>query len=118
MYNCIKEKVIFMSVTIHIFYSGKNGNAMKFMNEMISSGIVDEIKKEEGNLRYEYFFPIDDNETVLLIDCWKNQEALDIHHKLPLMKEIMDLREKYDLHMVVEKYESISDDKDEKYIRK
>lgn len=105
-------------ISVNIYYKGINGNAKKFVNEMIDLGIVDKIRKEEGNLRYEYFFPIDDNETVLLIDCWKNQEALDIHHKLPLMKEIMELREKYDLHMVVEKYESISDDKEEKYIRK
>ena len=105
-------------ISVNIYYKGINGNAKKFVNEMIDLVIVDKSRKEEGNLRYEYFFPIDDNETVLLIDCWKNQEALDIHHKLPLMKEIMELREKYDLHMVVEKYESISDDKDEKYIRK
>lgn len=105
-------------ISVNIYYKGINGNAKKFVNEMINLGIVDKIRKEEGNLRYEYFFLVDDNETVLLIDCWKNQEALDIHHKLPLMKEIMELREKYDLHMVVEKYESISDDKDEKYIRK
>ena len=107
-----------MSITIHIFYTGKNGNAMKFMNEMISSGIVDEIKKEEGILRYEYFYPTNDKETILLIDSWKNQEALDIHHKLPLMKRILDLREKYDLHMKVEKFESINDDLDKAFIRK
>lgn len=38
-------------------------------------------------------------------------------HKM-IMKQIMELREKYDLHMIVEKYESIVDLKDEKYIRK
>jgi len=118
MYNCIKDKVIFVSVTIHIFYSGKNGSAIKFMNEMISSGIVDKIRGEEGNLRYDYFMPINDKETILLIDSWENQEALDIHHKLPLMKKIMDLREKYDLHMKVEKFESIMDNLDKEFIRK
>ena len=35
---------------------------------MISSGIVDEIRKKEGNLRYEYFEPLDDKDTILLID--------------------------------------------------
>ena len=105
-------------ITINIYYSGKNGNAKKFISEMIELKIVDEIRKEAGNLRYEYFCPIDDNETVLLIDSWESQEALDIHHHLPLMKKIAELREKYDLHMKVEKYESIIDSKDEKYIRK
>lgn len=105
-------------LTILIRYKGANGSAKKFLEEMISSGIVEEIRKEEGNLRYEYFFPQDEEETVLLIDSWVNQEALDKHHKLPLMNKIKELREKYDLHMEVEKYISLEDGKDEKYIRR
>ena len=93
-----------MSLTINIYYTGENGNARKFANEMISSGIVDRIREEEGNLRYEYFFPADDNETLLLIDKWKDEEALDIHHKSLMMSEIAELREKYGLKMRVEKY--------------
>lgn len=34
------------------------------------------------------------------------------------MAKIAKLRDKYDLHMKVEKYESINDLSDEKYIRK
>ena len=85
---------------------------------MIKLGLVDQIRNEEGNLGYEYFFPLEDKETVLLIDSWVNQEALDKHHNLPLMKKISDLRKKYDLHMEVTKYIPLVDDKDEKYIRK
>ena len=107
-----------MSITINIYYKGKNGNAKKFVNDMISLGIVDEIRKEEGNLKYDYFYPVDDENTVLLIDTWESQEALDIHHELPVMKKISELREKYDLHMLVESYELIEDDEDNKYIRK
>jgi len=93
-----------MNLIINIYYTGENGNARKFANEMISSGIVDRIRKEEGNLKYEYFFPIDYPETVLFIDKWKDKEALDIHHKSLMMKEIAELREKYGLKMRVEKY--------------
>lgn len=93
-----------MAITINIYYSGKNGNARKFADEMISSGIVDKIRAEKGNLKYEYFFPMNDSETVLLIDSWENQNAIDIHHKSPMMQKIIDLREKYDLHMKVERY--------------
>ena len=81
-----------MSITINIYYKGVEGNARKFAEEMISSGIVDEIRKEKGNLRYEYFFPMNDTETVLLIDSRENQEALDIHHKSPMMARIIALR--------------------------
>lgn len=73
---------------------------------MESSGTAAKIRKEEGNLRYEYFIPMADPETVLLIDCWKDQEAIDRHHASPMMEKIAELRVKYDLHMRVERYVS------------
>lgn len=97
-----------MAITINIYYTGVNGNARKFMQEMISSGVVDEIRAEDGNLRYEYFFPMDDRETVLLIDSWKDQQSINVHHASSMMMKITELREKYDLHMKVERY--ISDE--------
>lgn len=108
-----------MAITINIYYTGKNGNAKKFANDMISSGTVDKIRTKKGNLKYEYFFPFDDSETVLLIDSWSNQQALDEHHKSEMMSTIAELREKYDLHMKVERY--ITDDEnmniDKEFIR-
>lgn len=95
-----------MAVTINIYYSGVNGNAVKFAEEMVSSGTVSDIRAEDGNMRYEYFFPMDDKETVLLIDSWKDQHSLDVHHASPMMAKIMELREKYGLHMRVERYVS------------
>ena len=96
-----------MSFTINIYYTGQNGSAKEFAREMISSGLVDKIRAEEGNLRYEYFLPMDGGETVLLIDAWQSQEALDFHHKSPMMKEIAALRDKYKLKMRVQKFEEI-----------
>jgi quinol monooxygenase YgiN len=109
-----------MAITIHIYYTGKNGSARKFAEEMTESGVVDDIRRENGNLRYDYFYPMNDVETVLLIDSWENQQAIDVHHKSPMMEQIMKLREKYDLSMKVERY--ISDEAgipstDRKYIR-
>ena len=107
-----------MSFTMNIYYKGKNGSAASFANEMISSGIVDEIRSKKGNLRYEYFEPLDDKETILLIDSWEDQASLDRHHESDTMHKIMELRNKYDLHIKVEKYILDSNNQDEKYIRK
>ncbi len=95
-----------MSITINIYYTGKNESARAFAREMTDSGIVDAIRREKGNLRYAYFQPMDDPGTVLLIDSWNDQAALDAHHASPMMKQISVLREKYDLHMKVERYVS------------
>lgn len=107
-----------MAFTINIYYTGSNGSAKKFAEEMINSGIVEEIQSKKGNLRYEYFMPLDDDETILLIDSWENQEALDEHHKSETMNKITSLRNKYDLHMRVERYSFVeNNDNDKKYIK-
>jgi quinol monooxygenase YgiN len=93
-------------ITLNLYYSGVNRNARKFAEEMESSGTADKIRAEKGNVRYEYFFPMKDSETVLLIDAWENQEAIDSHHASPMMQTIAQLREKYDLHMKVERFVS------------
>ncbi|HBN38796.1 MAG TPA: antibiotic biosynthesis monooxygenase [Ruminococcaceae bacterium] len=95
-----------MAITVNIYYTGVDGNARKFAEEMVLSGVVSDIRAEDGNLKYEYFFPMDDRETVLLIDSWENQQSIDVHHASPMMKKIIELREKYDLHMRVERYVS------------
>ena len=93
-----------MSLTVNIYYTGSGGSARKFAEEMTSSGLVEAIRAEEGNEKYAYYFPADDPETVLLIDRWRDQAALDIHHKTPMMAQIAALRKKYNLKMRVERY--------------
>lgn len=109
-----------MAITVNLYYTGTNGNARQFAQEMTSSGVVQAIREEKGNLKYEYFFPMEDPETVLLIDSWEKQEAIDEHHKTPMMKKIMELREKYDLHMKIERYRSDDEipERDKMFVRK
>lgn len=109
-----------MAITVNLYYTGENGNALKFAKEMLESGIVADIRAEKGNLRYEYFRPVEDPETILLIDSWADQESIDVHHASPMMGKLAALREKYDLHMKVERY--VSDESapssDQQFIRK
>lgn len=109
-----------MAITVNIYYTGENGNARKFAEEMEQSGTVALIRAEKGNKKYEYFYPKNDPETVLLIDSWESQEAIDKHHASPMMDKISELRNKYDLHMKVERYVEDVDgvpDKDKSFIK-
>ena len=105
-------------ITVNLYYTGTNGSAKAFATEMEASGIVDEIRNEPGNLRYQYFSSLDDPETVLLIDSWTDQAAIDAHHASSMMQKIIELREKYDLHMTAERFISEEMGDDEKFIRK
>jgi len=104
-------------ITVNLYYKGQNGSARAFAREMEQSGIADNIRSEKGNLRYQYFVPLDDPETVLLIDSWVDQAAIDEHHASPMMKQLAELREKYDLHMTVERFVRDEYEGDKKFIR-
>ena len=105
-------------ITVNLYYRGTGGSARAFAAEMESSGIADAIRREPGNLRYRYFQPLDDPETVLLIDSWTDQAAVDAHHASPMMARLAALREKYDLHMTAERFVSDAIGSDERFIRK
>ena len=106
-------------ITVNLYYHGAKGAARAFAEEMEFSGIAAAIRSEPGNLRYQYFQPLDDPDTVLLIDSWQDQAAIDAHHASPMMGRLAALREKYDLHMAAERFVSAEENpEDEKFLRK
>ena len=105
-------------ITVNLYYKGVNGAARAFAEEMETSGIAQAIRAEKGNLRYQYFQPLGDSETVLLIDSWRDQSAIDAHHASLMMARLAALREKYDLHMTVERFVSEDVGEDDRFIRK
>ena len=41
-------------ITVNLYYTGTNGSARAFAEEMVQTGVVTAIRAEDGNLRYEY----------------------------------------------------------------
>ena len=108
-----------MSICVNLYYKGENRNARKFAEEMELSGLADAIRREEGNLRYDYFIPLSDPETVLLVDVWRDQAAIDAHHQSPMMEKLARLREEFDLHMTAERWVSLdAPAEDERFLRR
>ena len=75
-----------MSITVNILYTSTNGQARKFAEEMVERNIVKAIRAEEGNEKYDYYFPLEE------------------HHKSEMMAQINELRKKYKLKMKVERF--------------
>lgn len=91
-------------ITINIRYNAPDGNALKYMKEMETTGFADSIRAIPGCLRYDYFIPQDDPQSVLLIDCWEDQQALNRYHSSPVMKKTETLRAKYQLERKAEMF--------------
>ena len=78
-------------ITVHIYYTGAQGSALRFAQEMTESGAVEKIRAEAGNLGYAYYPSLEDPETVLLVDSWQDQAAIDAHHQSPMMSRTLRL---------------------------
>ena len=104
-------------ITMLIYYRGTVGAAGSFVAQMEAEGIAADIRREPGCVRYEYFQPLDEPGTILLLDTWTDQGALDAHHASTMMKRLAELRVRYDLKMTAEKYVSVDLGKDSKYIK-
>ncbi len=95
-----------MSITRIVYYTGENGSARRFVRNMEESGAASLIRREEGNERYEYFFSATDPETVMLVDQWRDEEAIDVHNRSLMKKDVLEQRKQYDLKLRVERYYS------------
>ena len=74
-----------MSLVVNLYYTGENDSAKRFAEEMEKTGVAQRIRNEPGNERYDYFQSLNDSETILLIDQWRDQQALNAHHASPMM---------------------------------
>lgn len=95
-----------MSITRIVYYTGEYGSAVKFAHEMEDSGAASLIRREDGNERYEYFLSMKDPETVMLVDQWRNQEAINVHETSLMKQDLLKLRKQYKLQMRIERYYS------------
>ena len=91
-------------IILHVYYTGAPGAAEEFMHDMISSGIQQEVKAENGCLQYDYFIPEGSKDTVLLLEGWQNADALSAHSNGEVMKKIRATKAKYAIETVIEKY--------------
>ena len=95
-----------MSITRIVYYTGENGSARRFVRDMEESGAASLIRREDGNERYEYFFSANDRETVMLVDQWRDQDAINVHEHSLMKKDVLALRKEYGLSIRIERYYS------------
>lgn len=93
-----------MMVVLNVIYKGENDNTLKFVEEVKSSGLLEAIRNEQGNLQYEYYSSLDNPNSIILIEHWSNAYDLSRHSKGENIKKIGELKDKYNLVSEVKKF--------------
>lgn len=98
------EEEYMEKIVLHVYYSGAEEALRTFVREM-ESGLQRDVKAEDGCEQYDYFLPVDGEPCVLLLERWRDAEALRRHMAQPRMEEIRAQKERLGLTTRVERYE-------------
>ena len=91
-------------IVLNVTYKCKPQMRDEFLEMIISEGIDVECRAEEGNLKYDYFIPTDDSDDLLLVEKWRDAEALAKHSKQPHFAKLGEIKKEYVNDTIIEKY--------------
>ena len=80
---------------LYVMYTVQPGCRESFLNEAVDSGVVAEIRRENGCRRYEYFYSAEEDTKLLLVEQWETEADQKLHMKQPHMNVLRALKEKY-----------------------
>lgn len=89
---------------MHVTYKVKAGKRDEFIQKVKELGIMTASKQEPGNLFYEYYYPIDDDNSVLLIESWTDTNAQAAHGKTEYFKMLSNLKNEYVEAVLIKKF--------------
>lgn len=76
----------------------------EFLEMIMSEGIDDACRGEDGNIKYDYYIPTDDSDDLLLVEKWRDAEALDKHSKQPHFARLGELKKDFVNDTIIEKF--------------
>ena len=92
-------------IVLNVTYKCKPGKAKEFFDSVRKEGIDESSRAEEGNIRYEYYFPAEGGDELLLMEKWKDTEAFASHGQQPHFKRLGELKAEYVNETVIDKFE-------------
>ena len=87
---------------ILVTYTTNPGMRETFIQEVTSSGILEQIRAEDGLLTYDYYLPVQNDNQILLVEKWSSREHQQRHLRQPHMEKLKELKERYVNHTHLE----------------
>ncbi len=69
------------------------------------SGLLDAIRAENGCLRYDYYFSVQEENVILLVEQWESEKLQQEHMQHPNMTRLQALKAEYIANTILQKAE-------------
>lgn len=86
-----------------VTYTARDAQTIRaFYKEVAAAGVIEETHKEEGNLRYDYYFSSERENEILIVEKWVSREMQVYHDSLPHLVTLGKIKEKYGIETTFE----------------
>ena len=91
-------------IVLNVTYTCRPGMRGAFLERISAEGIGAASRAEDGNIGYDYFIPVEGDGEVLLVEKWRDEEALAAHAAAPHFGKLKELKPIYVVDTVIERF--------------
>lgn len=92
-------------IVLNVTYRCKPDMREDFLERIIAEGIDEASRREEGNIKYDYYIPVDGGDELLLIEKWRDEASLAAHSTTEHFGRLKELKPIYVQGTVIQRFE-------------
>ena len=92
-------------IVLNVTYKCKPGMRETFLGKIREEGLDVKSRAEAGNIKYDYYFPAEEKDELLLVEKWKDADAVADHGVQPHFLRLGEIKSLYVDETIIERYE-------------
>ncbi len=92
-------------IVLNVTYRCKPDMRDAFLERIMAEGIDEACRAEKGNLNFDYYYPADGGDELLLVEKWQDAAVLKSHGETPHFARLGAIKPDYVIDTVVERFE-------------
>ena len=93
-------------IVLNVTYKCKPDMRDEFLEMIMTNGIDVASRAETGNIKYDYYMPVESEDEMLLVEKWTDADALASHSKQPHFVKLGELKREYVIDTIIERFEA------------
>ena len=93
-------------IVLNVTYKCRSGKRPAFLDAIVKEGIDSASRAEEGNYKYDYYLSTADSDELLLVEKWRDKDAIAEHSASAHYKRLGELKSDCVEETVIERFEA------------
>ena len=89
-------------IVLNVTYICDDETREEFLETIYEEGLDMASRAEEGNIKYDYYYPADDSDELLLVEKWRDEEAFEQHKKEPHFRRLGEIKNSLGIETVMD----------------